>query len=383
MATITSAASGNWSNTATWVGGVVPGVADDAVIGAGHTVTADVDFTVLTLRGATDATANIVITNSRTITCTATFGIASKNLNSGGSLININGVGITVNIYSNILGNSAFSQNGTRAISVNAVCTCNIYGNLSASSSTTSNSNEVILISANAVVNLLGNVEINASTTTGRISGFNCNSNCTLNITGNLVGTLGSGNNNPVRAEAAACTINVTGNITANNSVAISSNQLTTINIVGNILAGTQPAINNFGSGVLIINGTVTASNASAAIISASTSAINVVNGLIFNTNGFNALYCIKILLGANTTSWMFQQYLSSNKTLYTPGVDLGNPVVTDVRTGVSYASGALTGTLDVPPASSVAVGVPVDNTTGTAIISISDMGALLASYSV
>lgn len=31
----------------------------------------------------------------------------------------------------------------------------------------------------------------------------------------------------------------------------------------------------------------------------------------------------------------------------------------------------------------SLAAGVPVDNTTGTAIISITDMGALLASYNV
>jgi hypothetical protein len=44
-------------------------------------------------------------------------------------------------------------------------------------------------------------------------------------------------------------------------------------------------------------------------------------------------------------------------------------PAVTDVRTGVSYASGALIGTCAVPPAASVGFGVPVDATTGTAAI--------------
>ena len=44
-------------------------------------------------------------------------------------------------------------------------------------------------------------------------------------------------------------------------------------------------------------------------------------------------------------------------------------PAATDVRDGVSYASGALTGTCAVPAAASVAFGVPVDATTGTAAL--------------
>jgi hypothetical protein len=53
---------------------------------------------------------------------------------------------------------------------------------------------------------------------------------------------------------------------------------------------------------------------------------------------------------------------------LYTADSVGGNPATTNVRSGTVYGpSNELTGTLAVPPAGSVAVGVPVDNTVGTA----------------
>jgi hypothetical protein len=46
-----------------------------------------------------------------------------------------------------------------------------------------------------------------------------------------------------------------------------------------------------------------------------------------------------------------------------------GNPIAANVRSGTSYGGGNLTGTCAVPAAGSVALGVPVDNTTGTAVL--------------
>jgi hypothetical protein len=56
-------------------------------------------------------------------------------------------------------------------------------------------------------------------------------------------------------------------------------------------------------------------------------------------------------------------------------------PVIANVRNGLTYASGSLTGTLKVPSPLTVGLGVPTDNTFGTAVINITDMGALLASF--
>jgi hypothetical protein len=72
----------------------------------------------------------------------------------------------------------------------------------------------------------------------------------------------------------------------------------------------------------------------------------------------------------------------STNQQLVDPSTtDI--PIIGNVRDGVSYASGSLTGTLKVPSPLNVALGVPTDNTVGSAVITIGDMGTLLSSFKV
>jgi hypothetical protein len=61
---------------------------------------------------------------------------------------------------------------------------------------------------------------------------------------------------------------------------------------------------------------------------------------------------------------------LGSKKTLVDATATSGAfPSNSDVRSGISFNSGSSVGTMSVPSASSVAYGVGVDNTTGTAVL--------------
>jgi hypothetical protein len=62
----------------------------------------------------------------------------------------------------------------------------------------------------------------------------------------------------------------------------------------------------------------------------------------------------------------------------YTADNSLGQAAPADVRTGTVYANGNLTGTCAVPAAGSVALGVPVDATTGTAVLTPADVQSAL-----
>ncbi len=221
------------------------------------------------------------------------------------------------------------------------------------------------------------------------------NSSTNLTINGNIIGS-GAASSVGVVYLFRSSTLNVNGNViggTVSNTPAIYTNSTVgsiNINILGDVTAGigtlNSPSIslNNTATQTLTVTGSVTATTQSPAIISTSMTHKTTVHGNLINTSDVMAFYGLKLNIGTTqSTAWNIQTS-SGSRSISTSNASNGVPQVSDVRSGVLYGStNEFTGTLAVPTASFVSAGVPVDNTVGTAVLNISDVGALLAAYVV
>jgi len=212
--------------------------------------------------------------------------------------------------------------------------------------------------------------------------------------------------------------VNVTGNITggtAANIYGVSNAGVGTINVTGNVTGGTVVAtshgINNASTGIVTVTGICTggaagaagANNAAAGTITTTRakgngfgigsvataagvgiasvqSSITKIEELEFGALGMSPVSGPCYITPLTTNVAIFTKYPggTGTKTLVDATASAGMPAITDVRFGTSYASGALTGVAYIPSAGSVAFGVPVDATTGTATLTAANVRAAL-----
>ena len=359
MANYKAVASGNWSALATWqdnssgsfiASTVLPG-ASDVVYFNNFTVQMDVDATVLQIRN--DSTTGVtaggtgVISTSRTVNADLfrasailiTISAISPNIvningnipgtvaNSFSNCVNMTG-NSTLNFVGNVVGSLLPGVQAVSAISVSIGGTLNLTGDVTGGNNTVTASITTIGIRAgvNSIINIVGNLNSGIGTT-GNAALWG-NGQCTINVTGNVTGNAGNGSSD-----------------TTSNAGIYLTNNLISCTIVGNVTA------NNGGYGVY----------------SPTLNGVSITGNLTNSSNGTMAFAGSKLFL-TPPTEWQFRKPDLTINTLYTPGVAIGFPATTNVKTGIVYGpTNNLTGTCAVPPAAAVSLGVPVDNTVGTA----------------
>jgi hypothetical protein len=239
--------------------------------------------------------------------------------------------------------------------------------------------------------NSTGTATITSSTVTGGSSGaahgLNNNSTGTATITSSTV-TGGSnatayGINNYATGTATITSSTVTGGSNAT-AYGINNTITGTVTITGDVTASTAAGVLNASTGPVTITGTLTPTPAVHALQCTNTTGANITlsGSLIYASNGFAPTNCLKFLV--NPTPTMAKVRFAKNGSttysdFFTADNSLGQAAITDVRFGTVYASGALTGSAYIPAASSVAFGVPVDNTTGTAVLTAAAIRTELA----
>jgi hypothetical protein len=303
-----------------------------------------------------------------TVNVNTTVGeVRNDNANSataGGSFTLSNGVTLTANVFA-----------GTT--------TCVVYAGTSGNS-------------ASIVGNLTGGSSNGAD-------GARNNSTGTLNITGNVTGGSTFGANGA--GNISTGTLNITGNATGGSAATIGAgNNTGTLNITGNATGGAVASAfgaQNSGTGTFTIVGSAFGSNNSIGANNASTGIMTVTRAVgndwgigatgMVSTVGvqsaaigsqtrveefeFGALGQVPVAGAVScpdqTTNVCLVHRLSSTKKTLIDAASVSGalPAAGDVRFGTTFNQGNTTGSLRVPAAGSVALGVLVDNTSGTAVL--------------
>jgi hypothetical protein len=292
--------------------------------------------------------------------------VRNDNANSataGGSFTLNNGITLTADAFAGSTGTacvqlsgsnaatfvgSATGGTGTNATGIlsTSTGTLTITGNLTAGSGTNAHGASV------SIATITGNATGGTGTQT---RGLNVTSGGNVTITGNVTG--GSTGSAEGALNVGAGTITIVGSAIAS-SVAVGA-----FNNSTGTLTVTRAVGNSWGIGAA---GGV---NSVVGVVSSAVGSDTRVEELEYGTNGQAPTSGAVKVVGGTNNKCLVTLTTSAVKTLGDPSDGTGQANEADVRSGTSYALGNKTGTCAVPAAGSVALGVAVDATTGTAVL--------------
>lgn len=376
--------SGNWSDSAIWSGSLIPTASDD-VFANNQVITIDQNIAIRSLQnGATgSAVAGGWYAISSSIAITASVGLLT-----GTAVASIiaNGMIQVVTTGSVVISGSITRNGNSGAFVLNNMNSGNItiLGNIQGPGQNLANGPSV-RNSSSGNITVIGNLR--GGSTSGNHAIQN-NTNGSIIVTGDVFGGDTGGSTTNGIYNLGIGTVTITGNIYAGPTVStfygVNNFSTGVINVTGNVFAsGSTPGIFSSTAGIINVIGTLQATTAANAIQSTSTTAINIFSGPLIGTGSRNAIYCYNVQMYDDVTTYYVIGVTSSNNTitLFSPDQVIGVPSGSDVRQNIIYGpNNELTGSMAVPSYQSVASGIPIDNTTGSAVTKPEDLWNTLTS---
>lgn len=282
-----------------------------------------------------------------------------------------------------------------RLLTFNTAGTYNLIGNIIKYG----NGDGVLVSGGNPTINIVGRIIASRNSGTSGVT-INTTAQCTLNITGDVEGGFENGGGCLSLNSVSLCYI--TGNITSNRfigtgtQVAIYVNTSSRCEVVGSVFHKFSPSIYLIqnDSGLVSVIGTVNATalnNSGGAVIYNlyNSAASTLLSGpFIFSVDGISPLLISRMHLIPTFNSYVeFRDSSTSGALppaiqapatrLVSPDTVADAPSPNNVRQGVSYSSGGLTGTMTVPSPDNVSKNIPVGNTVGTAVLDATSIWAV------
>lgn len=332
-------------------------------------------------------------------------GTGNNNTQRGAQFVG--GSNHTINITGNVTGgyspfNISTAYNTKQGINSTSGGIINITGEVNGGPSTNSTNNIRFSQSSMGInhtgsgtINITGDQDTSDSPGNYDIQLASSNNNGVVNLTGNI--TANSVSANVVSIYVTAGTLNITGNIYGKDANVATSDTSTIVS-----MAGSNATVNIIGIAYAGISGHCVRSTAGTCTIKKAVGGpfgVTAVTGQRYNTYAFlgtgSTSKCIveevevgqqgnfpiagPMFMSGDPTKDKIKFRNKDDYNVMTTFIDplssaLTYPLSSDVRFGVSYAAGNLTGSCYVPSPSSVSYNIPVDNTVGQVVLSINDL---------